>query len=107
MPPATIAAPSTSSTLPMIDPVIDALTTPTSPCDNAISAMINSAALPNVAFSRPPMPGPARAPRCSVARPIQPAQWNDGEPGDEERTVSFLQAGTHRIASATGTAIKR
>ena len=29
-----------------VDPVIDALTTPTSPCDNAIKAMINSAALP-------------------------------------------------------------
>ena len=93
--------------LPMIDPVIDALTTPTNPCDNASNAMINSAALPNVAFNRPPMPGPARAPRCSVARPIQPASGMTAIPATIKRTVSFLQAGTHRIASATGTAIKR
>jgi hypothetical protein len=35
--------------------------------------MMISGALPNVTFSRPPMPGPARAASSSVARPISPA----------------------------------
>lgn len=54
----------------MIDPVIDALTTLVRPRDNAIIAMINSAALPNVAFNNPPIPAPARAASDSVAQPI-------------------------------------
>ena len=35
--------------------------------------MISSGALPNVTFSRPPMPGPDRAASSSVARPISAA----------------------------------
>src|SRR3954469_2043265 len=35
--------------------------------------MISSAALPNVAFSRPPTAGPERDASCSVPRPIRPA----------------------------------
>ena len=35
--------------------------------------MISSGALPNVTFSRPPMPGPERAASSSVARPISAA----------------------------------
>ena len=35
--------------------------------------MISSGALPNVTFSRPPMPGPERAARFSVASPIAAA----------------------------------
>ena len=40
---------------------------------SANSAMISSGALPNVTFSRPPMPGPERAASSSVARPISAA----------------------------------
>src|SRR5688572_9458914 len=36
-------------------------------------AMINSAALPKVALSSPPIPSPSRSASCSVARPIRPA----------------------------------
>jgi len=38
-----------------------------------MNAMISSGALPNVTFSRPPMPGPLRAASCSVASPINAA----------------------------------
>ena len=77
----------------MIEPVIEALTTPINPLDKAISAMINSAALPKVALSSPPMPCPARAPRCSVARPIQPASGTIAMPAMMKRSVSFFHAG--------------
>jgi hypothetical protein len=59
--------------LPMIDPVIDALTTSWSPARSAMSAMISSAALPNVALRSPPIPDPIRPARCSVARPMYAA----------------------------------
>ena len=59
--------------LPRIEPAIDALTTSWRPSLSAKNAMISSGALPNVTFSRPPMPGPARAARCSVASPISAA----------------------------------
>ncbi len=81
-PPANNATPITNKILPMIDPVSEALTkaciarTDSGFCwasINAITAMISSAAFPNVAFSRPPTPSPRRSARCSVARPIQPA----------------------------------
>jgi len=54
MPPARNEAPSTSSTLPMIEPVSDALTTSSWPLVNATMAMISSAALPKVALRNPP-----------------------------------------------------
>ena len=57
----------------MIEPTIDALTTSWSPLFSANSAMISSGALPNVTFSRPPIPGPLRAASSSVARPISAA----------------------------------
>ncbi len=71
-----IASPRTNSTLPMIEPVIEALTSGymCGPCHMATRAMINSAALPNVALSNPPTPGPKVAARLSVARPIKPAK---------------------------------
>ncbi len=61
------------SRLPRMLPVIDALTSSTIPARSATSAMISSAALPNVALSRPPTVGPVRAERCSVASPMKPA----------------------------------
>ncbi len=57
----------------MIEPTIDALTTSCSPLFSANRAMISSGALPNVTFSRPPIPGPLRAASSSVARPISAA----------------------------------
>jgi hypothetical protein len=72
-PPTSIDAPSTSRMLPRIDPAIDAFTTSWSPAFSANRAMISSGALPNVTFSSPPIPGPERAARCSVASPISAA----------------------------------
>jgi hypothetical protein len=73
VPPATIANPSTKRMLPIIDPVIEALTTSCNPARRAMIAMINSAAFPNVAFSNPPIPGPRCSAIHSVALPIHPA----------------------------------
>ncbi len=72
-PPTNAAAPRTSSVLPRIEPSSDALTTSCRPAPSANRAMISSGALPNVTFSRPPMPGPARAASSSVALPISAA----------------------------------
>ena len=57
----------------MIEPAIEAFTTSWSPSSRAKKAMISSGALPKVTFSRPPMPGPVCAARCSVALPITAA----------------------------------
>ena len=72
-PPTTIAAPITSSTLPMMEPTIEAFTTSCRPSSRAKNAMISSGALPNVTFIRPPMPGPLLAAMASVASPITAA----------------------------------
>src|SRR5437764_14034697 len=68
-----IDSPSTSRMLPIIEPANDALTTLLRPFESAITAMISSAALPNVAFNNPPAPSPIRVANASVARPIHPA----------------------------------
>src|SRR5581483_5247542 len=60
--------------LPRIEPVSEALTTSCSPSRSAARAMINSAALPNDAFNRPPAPAPTWPARCSVALPMSPAR---------------------------------
>src|SRR4030095_11167817 len=73
VPPIKMERPSTSSTLPMIDPVMEAFTTLISPLERAMPAMISSAAFPKVALSNPPRPSPTRAASASVARPLQPA----------------------------------
>ena len=57
----------------MMLPVIDALTSSMWPLRSATTAMISSAALPNVALRKPPHAGPARRASCSVPRPISPA----------------------------------
>jgi len=66
----------------MIDPVIEALTSGyiLGPCASATSAIVNSAALPNVALSNPPSPAPSLAARLSVARPISPAKGTIATP---------------------------
>ena len=89
-PPTKNERPSTSNRLPMMLPVIDALTSSMCPLRSATTAMINSAALPNVALRKPPSPAPARRASCSVPRPINPASGisetaavmkTHGEPG--------------------------
>ena len=72
-PPTSIAAPSTSRMLPMIEPTIEAFTTSWRPASRAKKAMISSGALPNVTFRSPPMPGPVLAAIASVASPITAA----------------------------------
>src|SRR5215207_4730168 len=57
-PPTNIDAPSTSSTLPMIEPTIEALTTSCRPSPSANSAMISSGALPKVTLRNPADSGP-------------------------------------------------
>src|SRR5437016_6965191 len=56
VPPHKIDSPNTSRMLPIIEPAIDALTTLLRPFESAITAMISSAAFPNVAFNNPPAP---------------------------------------------------
>ena len=54
----------------MIDPVMVAFTTPVLPVRSTNSARMNSAALPKVTFSNPPIAGPALLATYSVARLI-------------------------------------
>ncbi len=72
-PPSSKLAPSTSSRLPRIDPVMEAFTKSSSPSRMATIVMISSAALPSVALSRPPMRGPVRSASISVLSPMRPA----------------------------------
>ena len=72
-PPNSRLAPITSSTLPMIEPVMDALTRSSRPARMAKIVMISSAALPRVAFSSPPSRGPVWTASSSVACPRMPA----------------------------------
>ena len=60
-PPTTQESPKTRRRLPMMLPVIDALTTAVWCARSAVMAMISSAAFPNVAFRKPPRVGPARS----------------------------------------------
>ena len=89
----------------MIEPVIDALTTPVRPLDNAIMAIINSAALPKVAFNNPPTPAPTRAASDSVARPIHPARGMMPRLEQMKTVVGLLPPGQNRSAIAIGTKI--
>jgi len=100
-PPARMLTPITRSTLPMIDPVIEALTTSKSPFRNAMIAIISSAALPNVAFRSPPMPSPSLSARCSVARPIHPARGTMASA--EAMKIASADACDSSRAIATGT----
>ena len=72
--PARSENPRTSSRFPTTEPVSDPRTTSVRPSLTAIKAMISSGAFPNVAFRKPPMPGPVRSAACSVASPISQAR---------------------------------
>ena len=77
-----------------------------SPRKRANRAMISSAALPKVAFSSPPIPGPSRSASCSVASPISPASGMIARRRqancDDRRRARAAQATT-----ATGTKTSR
>ncbi len=99
-PPISIAAPSTSRRLPRIEPTIEALTTSCRPSESAKSAMISSGALPNVTFSSPPIPGPARCASSSVARPMSAAVGTT--PSADEKKTMIASAPTRSRTIAIG-----
>ena len=104
-PPANIAAPSTSSALPITDPTSDAFTTSCSPSSRAKKAMINSGAFPNVTLSRPAIPGPDRPESCSVAVPITAAPGTTASA--EVKNTSVGVASASFSTRATGTKMLR
>ncbi len=69
-PPANIAIPATNKRFPIIEPVIEALTTSTNPALIAKIPIKSSVALPKVALSSPPSAGPTYTAISSVASPI-------------------------------------
>src|SRR5215211_2172184 len=103
VPPIRMESPSTSSTLPMIDPVIEAFTTLVRPLERAMPAMISSAAFPKVALSNPPTPSPTRAASASVARPIQPATGIIPRAEHTKSAVELLPPAQKRRKMASGT----
>src|SRR6476659_9282221 len=106
VPPIRIERPSTSSTLPMIDPVREAFTTLVRPLERAMPAMISSAAFPKVALSNPPRPSPTRAASASVARPIQPATGMMPRAEQTKSAVGLLPPGQKRSRIASRTKIR-
>src|SRR5436190_7281784 len=106
--PARIDTPSPNRVLPMIEPVMVALTTLVLPDRRTKSARMNSAALPKVTFNRPPMAGPARSATCSVARRIHPprgmmaaAAAANIHIGAACSTVSAIDSGRSRQSAAS------
>src|SRR3954452_13370373 len=102
-PPIKNDAPSTSSVLPRIDPVIDAVATSSCPARMANMVMISSAALPKVAFNTPPILGPALAPSCSVATPT--IQASATRAAAETRNTIVLAADASASAPAAAAMI--
>ena len=88
-PPKRSEKPSTSRRFPTTLPVSEPRTTSVSPSFTAKSAMISSGALPNVAFRKPPIPGPVWCAACSVASPISQASgMSDDRREHEDREVA-------------------
>src|ERR1043165_867064 len=77
MPPVTKPTPRASKRFANIAPTSDARTISSKPAFRATKAMINSGALPKVAFSRPPTASPVRVAICSVAWDDQRRNGND------------------------------
>ena len=65
--------------------------------------MISSGALPNVTFSRPPMPGPVRAAIASVASPITAAQGITPSAAAPNTITGFACASSTAIAIGMNT----
>jgi hypothetical protein len=89
--------------LPRIEPVIEALTSSSLPCERATIEMISSAALPNVALRRPPTLGPVWMASSSVASPRKPARGTSPRQQTTNRARSFFRKGTNSRAKAIGT----
>src|SRR5690242_9931595 len=102
-PPASKTRPRMRSRLPRIDPARDALTRSTNPARRATMATMSSAALPKVAFKRPPAAGPARAASASVAAPISAARGTtaSAETRNTAGPGAPSQASTHEAGTAT------
>ena len=105
-PPTNIARPSTSSRLPRMLPVSDALTTSVSPRWSASRAMINSAALPNVALRKPPSPGADILGRLVGGAPISPASGTIAS-AEVTNTSTSLAPSTRRRRSDQRSAERR
>ena len=103
IPPLKNEKPRTNSRLPIIEPVIEALTTPSKPFAMANMAIISSAALPNVAFNKLPTPEPRCFAKCSVDRPIQAASGMIARQEMMKRAVGLCSRGTKRMTTAIGT----
>ena len=81
----------------MMLPVIDALTSSTCPCPSATTAMISSAALPKVAFRKPPSAGPERSREFLGAEPDDAGERDQREaaqPGTPTRVGAMRSAPT-------------
>ena len=74
------------------------------PCSIAISEMISSGAFPNVAFRKPPMPGPVWWAACSVASPISHASGMSASAASDERAASRRRAKRSRRRTSSGRA---
>ena len=85
------------TTLPAIDP----RTTFGSASEIAISAMISSGALPNVALRKPPMPGPVCSAVCSVDSPISHASGMS-DTADSTNNATFPGEATTSSRSVMG-----
>ena len=79
--------PRTSRRFPAIDPTSDALTMSVKPSEMATMAMINSGALPNVAFKKPPTPGPVWSARLSVASPISQESGSSAKAASRKSSI--------------------
>ena len=95
------ASPRMSSRLPRMLPVIDALTSSTSPARSATMAMISSAALPKVALSSPPIVGPGAVRQvlgglAHVAGQRQHAEAGGEEDPDGGRVEHVAEHDAHR-----------
>jgi len=88
----------------MMEPVMEALTSSISPARMAKSVMMSSAALPRVAFSRPPMRGPVCAAISSVAWPRMPAVGITASADRMNKSVGDMP--TKRPMMATGASSK-
>ena len=90
----------------MIEPVIDALTTSPSPLRRAVSPMIISAALPNVALSSPPTPALVLSASSSVVFPSSAASGTIA--ADAAANAAKCRCGANQLtATAIGTNARR
>ena len=100
-PPENIARPRTRSRLPMMEPVIEALTRSTSPARSARIPMMSSGALPKLALRRPPRTGLVLVARSSVDRPINLASGTMASAERKNSTTGDTPASAAPMASGT------